>query len=146
MSSEPSYASRVPQNNGITRRGFQLGVSGNPGGRPHGLARAARAAVGDDGERIIAFWLSVMDDEDASTRDRLEASRLLADRGWGKVTTQAPLDVLKAESAPPEVDRRPTREGMLALLKLAQELEAPDDAHTSRMGNGSQRALSSSVL
>jgi hypothetical protein len=72
----------VPQNNVITRRsGFQSGVSGNPGGRPHGLARSARAAVGDDGHRIIDFWLNVMDDEGASTRDRLEASRLLADRG-----------------------------------------------------------------
>jgi hypothetical protein len=129
----------VPQNNGVTRRnGFQPGASGNPGGRPHGLARAARAAFGDDGERIIAFWISVMDDEDASTRDRLEASRLLADRGRGKVTVQAPLDVLQGETPPPEVDRRPTRERMLALLKLAQELEAPDVIGVN--GNGHQLA------
>jgi hypothetical protein len=126
----------VPQNNVLTRRsGFQPGVSGNPGGRPHGLARAARAAVGDDGERIIGFWISVMDDEDASTRDRLEASRLLADRGWGKVTTQAPLYAAQTETAQPEVDRRPTRERMLALLKLAQELEAPDVGEVTRNGH-----------
>jgi hypothetical protein len=126
----------VPQNNAVTRRnGFQPGASGNPGGRPQGLARAARAAVGDDGERIIAFWLSVMDDDTASTRDRLEASRLLADRGWGKVTAQAPLDVLQAEAAPPEVDRRPTRERMLALLDLARELEVRDEADARRNGH-----------
>jgi hypothetical protein len=80
----------VPQNNVVTRRnGYQPGASGNPGGRPH---RLARAAVGDDGRRIIDFWVNVMDDDTASTRDRLEASRLLADPGWGKVTAQAPLD------------------------------------------------------
>ena len=126
----------MPQNNAVTRRnGFQPGASGNPGGRPHGLARAARAAVGDDGHRIIEFWLNVMDDDTASTRDRLEASRLLADRGWGKVTTQAPLDVLRGEAAPPEVDRRPTRERMLALLDLARELEVPDEADARRNGH-----------
>ena len=46
-----------------------------------------------------------MDDDTVSIRDRLEASRLVADRGWGKVTAQAPLDVLQAEAALPEVDR-----------------------------------------
>ena len=76
-----------------------------------------------------------MDDDTASIRDRLEASRLVADRGWGKVTAQAPLDVLQAEAAQPEVDRRPTRERMLALLKLAQELEAPDKTDATRNGH-----------
>ena len=140
MSSEPSYASRVPQNNAITRRGgFRSGESGNPGGRLHGLARAARAAVGDDGHRIIDFWISVMDDDTASTRDRLEASKLVADRGWGRVTAHAPLDVLRAEAAPLEVDRRPTRERMLALVKLAQELEAPDVTDAQRNGHALAR-------
>jgi hypothetical protein len=126
----------VPQNNAVTRRnGFQPGASGNPGGRPHGLARAARAAVGDDGQRIIAFWLSVMDDDTASTRDRLEASRLVADRGWGRVTAQTPLDALPPDLARPEVDRRPTRERMLALLDLARELEVPDEADAQRNGH-----------
>jgi hypothetical protein len=76
-----------------------------------------------------------MDDEDASTRDRPEASRLLADRGWGKVTVQAPLDALQGEAAQPEVDRRPTRERMLALLDLARDLEVPDEADARRNGH-----------
>lgn len=38
------------------------GVSGNPGGRPQGLARATRDLVGEDGMKLAAFWLSIMDD------------------------------------------------------------------------------------
>jgi Family of unknown function (DUF5681) len=34
---------------GITGRGFMPGESGNPGGRPKGLARRVRELVGDDG-------------------------------------------------------------------------------------------------
>jgi hypothetical protein len=64
-------------------------VSGNPGGRPRGLARASRELLGGDGEAIPRLWLSIMNDENAKTSDRLEASRLLADRGWGK--TAVPL-------------------------------------------------------
>jgi hypothetical protein len=51
------------------------------------------------------------------------------------VTAQAPPDVQQREAAPPEVDRRPTRERMLALLKLAQELEAPDVIDGRRNGH-----------
>jgi Family of unknown function (DUF5681) len=73
----------VSQISEITGR-FVPGQSGNPGGRPRGLARAARELLGDDGQAIVEFWMTIMADDTASTRDRLEASRLLADRGWGK--------------------------------------------------------------
>jgi hypothetical protein len=63
---------------------FPRGVSGNPGGRPKGLARAARELLGDDGTKIAEFWLNTMLDQEQPMRFRLEASRLLADRGWGK--------------------------------------------------------------
>jgi len=126
----------VPQNNGVTRRsGFQSGVSGNPGGRPRGLARTARAAVGDDGQRLVEFWLGVMDDERASRRDRLESSKLLADRAVGKVIVQAPFHDVGMPVVMPDVDRRPTRERMLALLDLARELEVPDEADALRNGH-----------
>ena len=69
---------------GVTGAGFRPGRTGNPGGRPKGLARATRDLVGDDGLAIAEFWLSVMRDERAKTSDRLDASRLLAERGWGK--------------------------------------------------------------
>lgn len=65
-------------------KGFKPGVSGNPGGRPRGLARVAREKVGDDGSKIIDFWIEVMDDPTQDAGRRLEASKLLAERGWGK--------------------------------------------------------------
>ena len=78
---------------GITGAGFQPGVSGNPGGRPRGLARQVRELVGEDGEAIATFLLTVMSDEGERTRDRLEAARLLADRGWGKAVQAVDMDV-----------------------------------------------------
>jgi hypothetical protein len=68
------------------------GISGNPGGRPQGLAKATRELVGEDGMKLAAFWLSIMEDPMRRDSDRLEASRLLADRGWGKAPTFEPLE------------------------------------------------------
>ena len=69
------------------------GASGNPGGRPKGLARRVREIVGNDGEPIARYLLEVMQDDRQRTRDRLEAARLLADRGWGKPVLAVDLDV-----------------------------------------------------
>jgi len=68
------------------------GISGNPGGRPQGFAKATRELVGEDGMKLAAFWLSIMEDPMRRDSDRLEASKLLADRGWGKAPTFEPLD------------------------------------------------------
>jgi|SRR5579862_1354025 len=78
-----AYPSDVPQNRGEGGR-FQPGVSGNPGGRAGGLARRTRELLGGDGEPVILFWLQVLHDDGAKMSERLEASKLLADRGWGK--------------------------------------------------------------
>jgi len=116
------YAGLVPHNGTETGR-FPRGVSGNPGGRPRGLARETRTQVGADGEAIITFWLSIMNDETTRTADRLEASRLLAERGCGK----PPAQVLEDDPAEHdewrlEVDRRPTRERMLELDRESGEI------------------------
>jgi hypothetical protein len=61
--------------------------------------------VGEDGMKLAEFWLSIMEDETRRDSDRLEASRLLADRGWGKAPTFAaieendPLDLAALEGA-----------------------------------------------
>lgn len=68
----------------VIGRPFAKGVSGNPGGRPKGLHRRVRKAVGDDGEKLVEFMVSVLDDEGASRRDRMQACEWLADRGWGR--------------------------------------------------------------
>lgn len=78
------YAS-VPVNNAANDTSFKAGgPSPNPGGRPKGLARLAREKVGNDGDAIITFWLEIMNDATRGVRERLDASKLLAERGWGK--------------------------------------------------------------
>ena len=99
---------------GVTGRGFRPGRSGNPGGRPQGLARATRELVGEDGMELAQLWWDI---------DRLEASKLLADRGWGKAAVFQPqegdpLDLAAAEQA--------AEEFRAAILRLAPS--EPDDA------------------
>jgi Family of unknown function (DUF5681) len=77
---------------GVTGRGFMPGQSGNPRGRPKGLAKATRELVGDDGMALAQLWWDIAQDPMRRTRDRLEASRLLADRGWGKAPAYMPIE------------------------------------------------------
>lgn len=72
----------------VPGRPFPKGVSGNPGGRPKGLAERVRALTGE-GEEIIRLMLSVLRGEPLNGKrsrlqDRMEAARWLADRGWGR--------------------------------------------------------------
>jgi hypothetical protein len=104
---ENEAASSVQNNGGttgggITGKGFRPGQSGNPGGRPRGLAKATRELVGEDGLALVQLWWDIARDETRRDRDRLEASRLLADRGWGKAPTLAAIE----ESDPFEPGRR----------------------------------------
>src|SRR5512132_2388054 len=89
----------VVQNNGgttlggVTGSGFLPGQSGNPGGRPKGLSRRVRELVGDDGSAIAEYLFSVMTDDQARTADRLEAAKLLADRGFGRSVQTLDMDI-----------------------------------------------------
>jgi hypothetical protein len=51
-------------------RPFRKGLSSNPGGRPKGLARAARELVGEDGMALVKLWWSIGQDPMQRTRDR----------------------------------------------------------------------------
>ena len=106
---------------GVTGKGFVPGRSGNPGGRPKGLARRVRELVGDDGERIAVFFVEVMTDPKQRTADRLEAARWLADRAFGKSATgsQQPLAVAPV---PLSVVRTRTPERFGELLQIAHDL------------------------
>jgi hypothetical protein len=93
---------------------FPKGVSGNLGGRPQGLAKATRELVGEDGMALAQFWWSTVQDETRRDRDRLEASKLLADRGWGKTAVYEPqegdpLDLAVLEGAAEEFRRNVLR-------------------------------------
>jgi hypothetical protein len=56
------------------------------------LAKATRELVGEDGMALAELWWDIARDETRRDRDRLEASRLLADRGWGKAPTYAAIE------------------------------------------------------
>jgi hypothetical protein len=56
------------------------------------LARAARELVGEDGMALVQLWWEIARDETRRDSDRLEASRLLADRGWGKAASFEPVE------------------------------------------------------
>ena len=80
-------------------RPFQKGQSGNPTGRPKGIASAAREVLRravDEGEdpalALVRFWASVMSDPSAKMEHRLAAARELADRGYGKAPQFAPIE------------------------------------------------------
>jgi L-rhamnose isomerase len=105
---------------GITGKGFMPGRSGNPGGRPQGLARATRELVGEDRLALAQLWWDIARDDTRRDSDRLEASKLLADRGWGKAAVVQPqegdpLDLAALEGAAEEFRAR--------ILKLAGEAE-----------------------
>ena len=107
---------------GVTGRGFKPGRSGNPGGRPQGLARATRELVGEDGMKLAELWWSIASDETRRDSDRLEASKLLADRGWGTAAVFQPqegdpLDLAALEGAAEEFRAK--------ILRLARDPE-PD--------------------
>ena len=96
---------------------FPKGVSGNPGGRPQGLARATRELVGEDGMALAQLWWDIARDETRRDSDRLEASKLMADRGWGKAAVFQPqegnpLDLAALEGAGEEFRAK--------ILQLAQ--------------------------
>lgn len=104
---------------GVTRAGFRPGVSGNPGGRPRGLGRRVRELVGDDGDAIVQFVIAVMIDESERTRDRLDAAKWLADRGFGRATQELDIDI---SARPPWIDLdKLSEEDLDLLLVLVQK-------------------------
>jgi hypothetical protein len=121
---------------GITGKGFMPGRSGNPGGRRPGLARAARELIGEDGTALIRFWLDVMNDETARLADRLQASVLLADRGWGRAPTFAPVEDLDPLEARQEEIDTAVEAFTTEVRRLAGRGGGPPDGDPGGPSNG----------
>ena len=81
--------------NGTVRRigrPFQPGQSGNPGGRPKGVARTVREVCGGTPLLLAQGLLEIAEDRSARNADRVAAYRELLDRGWGKAPAFANIE------------------------------------------------------
>jgi Family of unknown function (DUF5681) len=76
----------VPKNRGVSGR-YLPGTSGNPNGRPKGLAALVQAET-HGGAELVAFMLRVLRQEKQPTVLRMQAAQWLADRGFGKAVQQ----------------------------------------------------------
>lgn len=63
-------------------RSWKPGQSGNPAGRPKGIAATVRDAT--DPVALVAILLAVANDPRAKASERIAAVRELLDRGYGK--------------------------------------------------------------
>lgn len=104
---------------------WRPGQSGNPAGRPRNatlLARAIRDQTGN-GDELVEFALATLRDASVRRRDRLDALRWLADRGFGA----APLVVeVSSGDEPPAANYDALDAAELELLvALLDKIEAP---------------------
>ena len=101
----------------VVGKPFPKGVSGNPGGRPRGLAAYVRESTGN-GQDMVDLMTSIMRGETIDgtaprIRDRMDAASWLADRAFGKPTTQ-----IEATSRSMNVDMTLSEMGTRELLEL----------------------------
>ena len=98
-------------------RPWKPGQSGNPAGRPKGIAAVVKERV--EPSELVDILLDAARDPRAKVSERIAAVRELADRGWGKAPAFAAI-----EGADP-----------LELSAIAQEVQAIADELAARREN-----------
>jgi hypothetical protein len=73
-------------------RPWQPGQSGNPRGRPKGIAKTVRERYGGSPDELVDMLDAVARDPDVRPADRIQAVRALIEHGWGKAASFAAIE------------------------------------------------------
>lgn len=82
----------APPQKRVIGRPFKPGQSGNPSGRPKGVAAKARELIEDDPAPLLKVFLAVARSPKAKSADRITAAREYLDRAYGKAPAFAPVE------------------------------------------------------
>jgi hypothetical protein len=122
------------------RSAFTKGKSGNPGGRPKGIAARVKELVGNDGEKALKVLWDIATGKLTITqhavmtgapyqatpgfRDRREAIKELLDRGFGK--PREPVDLTTRDGEPRSLDLSKLTDAELDQFTALLAAAAPD--------------------
>jgi hypothetical protein len=109
---------------GCTGRGFLPGQSGNPGGRPKGLAQMVKEYTGDGEKLVKKMYEFAFGKRRVPVLIQFKALEWLADRGWGKALATYAVEV-------PDEDEQNLQQAIAVARLLAREkmgIETIDEA------------------
>ena len=108
---------------------FQKGQSGNPNGRPPGgisLAARIRTLGGEDGSTYAELLHRVALDESEPTKVRLDAVRILLDRGYGAAPQELHVETSQQMMRASELREALREEGLLTNPPQPPATQRPD--------------------